>query len=405
MRLISLALGLALAIVADPAEVGGWPDRASDDPPAGSDRSGMPDGSKRRHALVSDIPKDGAADADGNGYSNFEKFQNAAGPIAHSADASVSPAILAIDGARFVVNGKPTFLLGVSYYGGLGASEAVLGRDLDEMQKHGFNWLRVWATWAAFGGDLSAVEPATGEPRQPYLDALKRLVAECDRRGMIVDVTLSRGNGGMGPPRLATHEAHRRAVETLVEALKPLHNWYLDLSNERNIGDSRHTSMDELRKLREVVRRLDAGRLVTASHGGDIGRDELRDYLFKAQVDFIAPHRPRNAESPWQTEAKTREYLAAMSELGRGAPVHYQEPFRRGYDAGWQPTADDFLTDHAQARAGGAAGWCLHNGDERGAKDGRPRRSFDLRQQRLFEQLDAVELKVIGDLSPREPAN
>lgn len=405
MRLLSLALGLALAIIAEPAEVGGWFDLASGEPPAGSDRNGMPGDWGPRHDLAPDDPRDSATDAVGNGHTNLEEFHNAAGPIARSADASVSPTILAIDGAGFVVNGKPTFLLGVSYYGGLGAGEDALGRDLDEMQKHGFNWLRVWATWAAFGGDLSAVEPATGEPRQPYLDAIKRLVAECDRRGMLVDVTLSRGNGGMGPPRLATHEAHRRAVETLVEALKPLRNWYLDLSNERNIGDSRHTSMDELQKLREAVRRLDAGRLVTASHGGDIGRDELRDYLFKAQFDFITPHRPRNAESPRQTEAKTREYLAAMSELGRVAPVHYQEPFRRGYDAGWQPSADDFLTDLAQARAGGAAGWCLHNGDERGAKDGRPRRSFDLRQQPLFEQLDAVELKILGDLSSRPPAN
>ena len=34
----------------------------------------------------------------------------------------------------------------------------------------------------------------------------------------------------------------------------------------------------------------------------------------------------------------------------------------------------------------GAAGWCFHNGDERAAKDGRPRRSFDLREKRLFEE-------------------
>src|SRR5262249_53597100 len=43
------------------------------------------------------------------------------------------------------------------------------------------------------------------------------------------------------------------------------------------------------------------------------------------------------------------------------------------------------------ALAGGAAGWCWHNGDGRAAKDGRPRRSFDLREKRLFEQLDEEE--------------
>ena len=60
-----------------------------------------------------------------------------------------------------------------------------------------------------------------------------------------------------------------------------------------------------------------------------------------AEVDFIAPHRPRDAGSPKQTAAKTRDYLAAMRDLGRVVPVHFQEPFRRGYDAGWQPSADD----------------------------------------------------------------
>lgn len=309
--------------------------------------------------------------------------------------------VLAIKETRFTLNGEPTFLLGISYYGGLGASEETIRRDLDQMHKSGFNWIRVWATWSAFGGDVSAVEPTTGEAREPYLDSLKKLVAECDRRGMVVDVTLSRGHVTTGPPRLTRHEAHCRAVQTIVEALAPYRNWYLDLSNERNIRDTRYTSTDELQALRKLVRRLNASRLVTASHGGDIDRGELRDYLEKVQVDFITPHRPRDAQSPRQTEAKTHEYLAAMRQFGRLVPVHYQEPFRRGYDRGWNPSADDYLTDLAQARAGGAAGWCFHNGDQRGTDDGRPRRSFDLRNQRLFEQLDSEELKAIGNLPRR----
>lgn len=315
-----------------------------------------------------------------------------------AADPSRSQTVLGIDGARFTVNGSPEFLLGASYYGGLGASDETRRADFDKLQEYGFNWVRVWATWAAFGGDLSAVEPTTGEPRQPYLQTLQKLVADCDRRGMIVDVTLSRGKTEAAPPRLPTHESHRQAVRTLVEALKPYRNWYLDLSNERNIGDSRHTSIAELRALREIVREVDPDRLVTASQGGDIGNDELRAYLKDVEVDFITPHRPRDAGSPTQTGAKTRDYLAAMRGLGRVVPVHYQEPFRRGYDAGWQPSADDFLTDLAQARAGGAAGWCFHNGDQRGAADRRPRRSFDLREQSLFEQLGTEERRAVAGL-------
>lgn len=316
-----------------------------------------------------------------------------------AADAPAAKTVLAVEGSRFTINGRPTFLLGASYYGGLGADDERRAGDFDRLQKHGVNWVRVWATWAAFGGDLAAVEPATGEPRQPYFTSLESLVADCDARGMVVDITLSRGHVAAGPPRLPSHEAHRRAVRTLVEKLKPYHNWYLDLSNERNIGDSRHTPFDELRDLRELVRQLDESRLVTASHGGDIGRDELRKYLQIASVDFITPHRPRDRASPRQTENKTREYLATMRDLGRVVPVHYQEPFRRGYDDRWQPSADDFLTDLAQARTGGAAGWCFHNGDQRGAPEGRPRRCFDLREQSLFDQLDKEEQHFFTGLS------
>jgi hypothetical protein len=112
-------------------------------------------------------------------------------------------------------------------------------------------------------------------------------------------------------------------------------------------------------------------------------------------VDFVCPHRPREAGSPKQTEKKTKEYLAWGKELGREVPVHYQEPFRRGYGK-WEPRAEAFAADLKAARAGGAAGWCFHNGDERAAKGGRPRRSFDLSEKRLFDQLDAEELKALS---------
>jgi hypothetical protein len=182
---------------------------------------------------------------------------------------------LGTQGTQFTVNGRRAFLYGFSYYGGLGASTEALRRDLAGIKRHGGNWVRVWATWAAFGSDVSAVD-ADGKPREPFLKKLRGLVAECDRQGVVVDVTLSRGDGGTGPSRLQTLEAHRRAVGTLVTALKTHRNWYLDLANERNIKDKRFTSFADLKELREAARRLDPHRLVTASHAGDLSRAELR---------------------------------------------------------------------------------------------------------------------------------
>ena len=305
---------------------------------------------------------------------------------------------LGIEGKQFTINGKPTFLLGISYYGALGASKDFIRRDLDDMQKYGFNWFRVWATWGAFDNEVSAVD-REGRPREPYLAKLRWLVAECDRRGIIVDVTLSRGNGVTGPVRLQSTEALRRAAKTIVTSLKLYRNWYLDMGNERNIRDKRFVSTEELAKLRKFIKGLDADRLVTASFVRDIKKDELKGILLDARVDFLANHRPRHPKSAGQTAAQTKKYFELMKELGRTVPVHYQEPFRRGFTPKrWQPNAEHFLADLKAALEAGAAGWCLHNGDQKDKPQSKPRRSFDMREARLFDQLDEQELKFIRQL-------
>jgi hypothetical protein len=50
--------------------------------------------------------------------------------------------VLGVRGTRFTLNGEPTFLLGMSYYGALGAPEESVRRDLDDLKSHVFNWLR-----------------------------------------------------------------------------------------------------------------------------------------------------------------------------------------------------------------------------------------------------------------------
>ncbi len=174
---------------------------------------------------------------------------------------------LGINGTQFTINGQPAFLLGASYYGALGATREFIRDDLDDLQRHGFNWIRMWATWAAFTNDVSAVD-SNGNAREPYFGKLKWLLGECDGRQMVVDVTLSRGKGVSGATGLTTLAAHQRAVETLVTGLKAYRNWYLDLGNERNIRDGRFVSVGDLRQLRDAVKRLDPARLVTASHAG-----------------------------------------------------------------------------------------------------------------------------------------
>jgi hypothetical protein len=255
-------------------------------------------------------------------------------------------------------------------------------------------------TWRVYEHDVSAVD-SKGEVRAQYMNRLKWLLAECDRRGMVVDVTLNRREGSTEGGGLSNAKSHRRAVEVLVKTLKPYRNWYLDLANERDVGDARFVSCEELKRLREVVRKLDPERLVTASFGGhDLSEKDLRDVLVTVGAGFVCPHRPRRAGSPGQTESRTREALRMIKAMGRVVPLHHQEPFRRGYGR-WVPVADDFLTDLRGAIAGGAAGWCFHNGSQRNGSEGQPRRSFDMRKRRLFEQLDEEEMRFVDAAGER----
>lgn len=320
------------------------------------------------------------------------RFAAAAPGVFGANPAQADHTILGIEGAHFTLNHRPTFLLGFSYYGALGASEDFIRKDLTELRTNGFNWLRVWATWGGYETNVSAVT-TEGLPREPYLARLKWLIAECDRMGMVVDVTLNRGN------ELRGFAAHLAAVDTLPTALQPFRNWYLDLGNERDVGDARHVSLAELKELRARVRALDPPRLVTASFGGhDLSLTDVRGILEEAGVDFLCPHRPRHRASPGETEVETRRTVRFMQEVGRVVPVHYQEPFRRGYTS-WAPAAPDFLADLRGALRGGAAGWCFHNGGQRGKPEEQPRRSFDLRAKRLMEQLDAEEMKVVKSVN------
>lgn len=283
-----------------------------------------------------------------------------------------------------------------------GALRDFVLKDLDDMQTHGFHWIRVWATWNAFDNDISAIDKQ-GRVRESYMKKLEWLVAECDRRGMIVDVTLTKGEGRLGQALVSDIDAHLLALEAIVSRLKPWRNWYIDMANEHNIRNrsatSKYVSYEDARRMRDRVKQVDAERLVTISYVGDLSKDETRRYLSDVKVDFLSPHRQRKPYSAGQTEQTTRQYLTWMRELGRTVPVHYQEPFRRDFSKGWQPKVSDFTKDLRGAIEGGGAGWCLHNGDNRWASDAQPRRSFDMRQRRLFVQFDEVEQQSLKELA------
>ncbi|WP_214070366.1 hypothetical protein [Mucilaginibacter sp. dw_454] len=303
---------------------------------------------------------------------------------------------LGISESTFTINDQLAFLYGISYYGALGASRRSIRQDLTDIKRYKFNWIRVWVNWAGGNTDISAVDDE-GFAVKPYMDKLKWLVGQCNRRGIIVDITLAHGNNKDGRS-LKTIEAHQHAVKSVISALGLYKNWYLDLANEHDVKDDRYVSFNDLKDLRALCQALDNDLPVTASAGDDISNADLEAYLETVKVDFISPHRPRNEGSAMQTASKTREYIREMEAYGHVIPVHYQEPFRRGYTI-WQPDVDDYIADLKGAITGGAGGWCFHNGDQKAGKDQQPQRSFDMHKQRLFGQLDKVELLAIQTIA------
>ena len=305
--------------------------------------------------------------------------------------------MLAIDGDRFTIDGQPTFLLGISYYGALDAPEEFIRQDFAEFAMAGINWVRVWAMWGFFEQNLSAVD-RDGNPRQPYHDRLLRLCELAKEHGLIVDVTLIHSGERSGQPTMLRDvEAHIQAVKTLTTALKPYRNVYIDLANERDLK-GKFVSHEDLGRMRDALKAIDPDRLVTASSTGELKDEEILGALKTARLDFLTPHVPRSSTSASKNLARTRGIVARLRELELVVPLHYQEPFRRGFTKGWEPTLGDFAADLEGAMEGGAAGWCFHNGDQRDQDDGRPRRSFDLRQPegRLIDQLDEVEQALIA---------
>jgi hypothetical protein len=98
-----------------------------------------------------------------------------------------------------------------------------------------------------FVQDIAVVD-APAHARELQMNNLKRIVSECDRRAMVLEVTLTRASRTPGWG-LQDFESHQNAVEAIVAALKEHRNWYLDLANERDLRDERFVPADELKRL------------------------------------------------------------------------------------------------------------------------------------------------------------
>lgn len=298
-----------------------------------------------------------------------------------SVQASATTLGITADGRFFTIDGVPTYLNGISYYSGTCISTpSYVTQDFDDMVARKINWVRVWCFWGGCSGS-GAVTDLSGNVREPYMSRLKTLITEANSRGMIVDVTMDRDRNAS--PDINDYIACAR---TLATQLLPYRNVYIDVGNERDVGDSRYVSIPDCGALITAIKAIDPNRICTAS-GTPSNQSDLDYFLTTGHLDFIATHLCRDSGCASQTAGTVRTYVAWMTNLGKRVPVHLQEPFRRDY-AGYNPVQEDFYRDDSGAKAAEAAGWCLHNGSGPVLE-----RSFCMNNSngRLFAQLDSVE--------------
>ena len=295
-----------------------------------------------------------------------------AGTIAVLTLVTFSPAAprgpaLTVSQTAFHVDGRQQFLLGVSLFDALGPTPP-RDRDLDALRDWGVTIVRVWAHWQEPIYRADGTLTAQGRSR------LLRLAGRLQTRGLILELVLLRPGQLPGQPSavFGSEAARVRSVQSMTSALIDFRNVFFDLYNEHDhpAGPISHAAA---RALRDAVKAIDAGRVVTISSteyhlvtaDGSVGQTEARNVREEAgrepndvAVDVVAPHFPRTEEWAASTGKRIAAVRSALDQIGRRLPIYLNEERRANPPAVIAPGA--YQRAYMEARQAGAAGWVFH---------------------------------------------
>jgi sugar phosphate isomerase/epimerase len=313
------------------------------------------------------------------------------------------PPVLGIDGPRFTVDGTPRFLLVVSYFDALRASDATLEADFAWLRRHGIDGVRIFPNWwrctavrqcGGHAGDDTLMAAPDGALRPAVLARLKAVLAAAGRHGLIVDLSFARETVRDTQERELSPSAYADALVAAVRALGPLPHVMIDLQNEvyQNRVFAEAAAADASR-VAALAKRVDGGaRTVFVS----TNTEEAERYTYcgvdGCPLDVLAVHDAREPNWHDRTPAVVRELVALGARRGP-RPVYLQEP-QAWQDERAPDRVERFLDAAARASRAGAAAWTFHT-----------RSAFILREGRsLASQVDADERKVLEGLRQRVDA-
>ena len=309
-----------------------------------------------------------------------------AGLLAVALDGA-APRTLSVSQQRLLVDGRDTFLTGVSLFDALG-TVSPRDRDLEALAGWGVNAVRVWAHWHTAIYQPDGTLSAGGRAR------LVALARRLQNRGITFELVILRPGQLPGRPfaLFASEAARTNAVEAITEAMRPFRNVLFDLCNEHDHPDG-PISHAAARLLRDRVKALDPQRIVTISSteyhlvsaAGTLDANGARNLQEEAgsdansvRVDIVAPHLPRTDTWAAATGDRVAAIRAALDRIGARLPIYLNEERRASESARLAPET------YAQARTGaasaGAAGWLFHTAA-----------GFELAKKPFLEALSAEE--------------
>ena len=204
-----------------------------------------------------------------------------------------SAPVLRRSGVNLLTDGQPSFLVLVSYFDAMRASEATLERDFAFLKSKGVDGIRIFPLWV-YGTQtpdatlLDADGRIRSDERWRHFDSILRKAGAC---GFVVDVTFNREH---------LDKASEFSVEEfqagIVEVASRLHaaqrspHVFMDLQNERGHPDAPAMQLTnvEVRRLRDAVKSADPSRLVMVSTQG--GARKSLSLASRAELDVIAFH-------------------------------------------------------------------------------------------------------------------
>ncbi len=239
---------------------------------------------------------------------------------------------LSISGTRLILDGKPFYFQGLSFFNAL--YNPAFNKNADErlswlskFKDNGINALRVFCEWNFVVPlrpyiDMTAdtvLYTNGGDIRQEHFARLDELIRAADQLGMVIQVVLFAQER---QPYFMSPEAQDRAARQMTEMLKPYGNIILQIWNECSL---------RVRHYYEICKAADPDRIVTSSPGlfneKGVRFDRLGDDEDNRALDMLTPHTLRSdAEIFWYTAPGQIAYLLDTYRK----PVIDDEPARDG---------------------------------------------------------------------------